>query len=353
MQWSPDSRLPHGCVSRRQLLGMVGAGAIGMLVPSGADAESGAGDVQTLTIRVSHEAPVNFINDVTLKKWASTIQRKSNGKITVQVFPAGQLFNDTDAMQTLVTSQGATLQMVSTSAFYVEPYSIAAGVLELPYEFASQGAFRTAFESPPGKSVLKRLSEGGLVAIGDIIDLGPLIIVSAKRPLRTLADMRGLKVRNLSGRITADAIRALGAGPVDISFPQLPLAMSQGTVDAAVATYLAWNAVLSDIAKYGVDPQMWKVGYLQLVQRDWWSSLTAPTRSLIASTLSEEIRSSWAVLDGMLAHAKQALAQKGRQAYTLTPSEESAWRHATDSVVTVWEPKIGRDIVQGFREMRA
>ncbi|TAM57572.1 TRAP transporter substrate-binding protein [bacterium] len=350
---TPHSNLSMGFVSRRRLLQWAGTGALSMALPKGAAAQSSGGAIETLTIRVSHEAPVNFINDLTLKKWADKIKEKSGGKITVQVFPAGQLFNDSDGMQTLVTSQGATLQMVSTSAFYVEPYCIAAGAFELPYEFASQNQFRGALDTAPGRLISKSLSENGLIAIGDVIDLGPLIVVSAKRPLRTLADMHGLKVRNLSGQITADAIHALGAGPVDISFPQLPLAMSQGTVDAAVATYLAWNAVLSDIAMYGVDPQMWKVGYLQLVQRDWWNALNAPTRSLISSTLSEEIRGSWAVLDAMLARAKHALAGKGREALTLSTNDIGAWKHATASVIEKWEPKIGREIVQGFRNGRA
>ena len=361
MNKSPDSDFQKGFVPRRHFLQWTGAGAVGLPALLGGyggsapalAAEPSAAGVQTLTIRVSYDAPVNFINDRTLKKWAETIKERSEGKITVQVYPAGQLFHDADAMQAMVTSRGASVQMVSTSAFYLEPYAIAAGVFELPYEFASAGQFENAFASSPGKLVSKRLADAGLIVIGDIIDLGPLIFVSAKKPLRTLSDLHGLKVRNLSGQITAETIAALGAGSVDIPFPQLPLALSQGTVDAAVATYLAWNAVLSDIANYAIDPQMWKVGYLQIVQRDWWNSLNVPTRSLISSSLSEAIKASWPVLNTMLTTAKQALASKGRQAVTLPASEQVAWKQATAGVVSKWEPKIGRDIVEGFRNAKA
>lgn len=358
MKKLPNTPFIQERLGRGRFLELAGAGAVG--IPAGLAAgtaayaaEPSAAGVETLTIRVSHEAPVNFINDRTLKGWADTIKERSEGKITVQVFPAGQLFNDTNGMQTLVTSKGSGVQMVSTSAFYLEPYAIAAGVFELPYEFASQVHFETALSSPTGRLVQKRLADGGLVAIGDIIDLGPLILLSAKQPLKSLADMRGLKVRNLSGQITAETIAALGAGSVDIPFPQLPLAMSQGTVDAAVATYLAWNAVLSDIANYGLDPQMWKVGYLQVVHRGWWNALNAPTRNMISSTLSEAIRNSWPILNTMLATAKTSLATKGRQAITLAPNEEVAWRQATAPVVAKWQPKIGKDIVQGFRKEKA
>ena len=146
MKTSPDDHSQDTLVPRRNFLQWTGAGAIALpsLLGAGSSAAFAAeptiGGLDTLTIRVSHDAPVNFINDATLKKWAETIKERSEGKITVQVYPSGQLFSDTNAMQALVTSRGGSVQMVSTSAFYLEPYAITAGVFELPYEFASQRA---------------------------------------------------------------------------------------------------------------------------------------------------------------------------------------------------------------------
>lgn len=348
-------------MNRRQFLVLSGLGLAALpgfelLEACGGTATPAAtkddGKIQTLSIRVSHEAPVNYINDTTLKKWAATVKSKSDGKITVEVFPAGQLYTDANAMQAMVTSRGQTVQMVSTSAFFLETYSPAVGVLELPYIFKSASEFQQAFQSTGGRLIKQKMAAKGVVVLGDIIDLGPLIIMNNKKPIQTAADMRGLKVRNLSGQVTADAIRALGASSVDIPFPQVALALSQGTVDAAVGTFLAWKALLSDVAKYGTDPGMWKVGYIQVVQGDWWKSLNSATSTLLATTLSDAVKETAPTLDAALATAKQVLVGKGREITVLPQSEQDVWKKLTAKVITDQTPTIGRDIVDAFTKGR-
>lgn len=302
----------------------------------------------TMTIKVSHEVPVGFPNDIALKKWANTVAQRSGGAITVQIFPSGQLFNDQNALATILTSRGQTVQMVSVTPFYLATYEPSVGVYMLPFAIQSAEGFRTSLSSRPGNEIRQRLAKKGLRVIGDIIDGGSLFVVNRLRPITQPSDLRGLKVRTLGGKIADATLEALGTSVVSLPAPSVALALGQGTIDGSVSTYPFWNAALSGVAKYGTDPGMLRTGWLQTVSEEWWNTLNEPTRTLLSTTLEQAIRTSWHQTEAALGIARDGLKAKGNQLTLVTGSQRQVWKAHVQPVYDKFAPEIGNAIVDGF-----
>ncbi|GAC1403264.1 MAG: C4-dicarboxylate TRAP transporter substrate-binding protein [Candidatus Velthaea sp.] len=337
----------NGTSTRKRFLAATAAGAFATPLLRRA---AGAADYKPLTIKVSHEAPVGFINDVILKRWAEVVKQRSNGAIGIEIYPSGQLFNDENALQTLITSRGQSVQMVSATPFYFVNYEPSVGVYLLPFTINSPEQFRRSLHSPAGRTIEGRLKAKGFHIVGDLMDLGSFLVVSSKRPISAPQDMKGMKIRTLGGKIVEATLAAFGASPITLAAPNVALALSQGTIDASISSYPFWSTALSGVAKYGVDPQMIRSGYINTFSESWWNEQPPATQALLEKTLSEAIRVSWPRTDGIIGVSQNNLKSKGDELIVLNDGQREAWKREAAPVLQQYEASVGKDIVNAFQK---
>ncbi|MEM7394446.1 MAG: TRAP transporter substrate-binding protein, partial [Verrucomicrobiota bacterium] len=147
--------------------------------------------------------------------------------IEVQIFPANQLGNDLEALESMrLNVVQMNLPDPAVLGNMVKEYNI----LSFPFIFADQTIANKVVDGPWGKELLKKLESIGYVGLG-FGDFGFRHITNSKRPVKTVEDLKGLKIRTMQNPVHLDVFRTLGANPTPMAFSEVFSSLQQGVID--------------------------------------------------------------------------------------------------------------------------
>jgi TRAP-type transport system periplasmic protein len=171
-------------------------------------------------------APGNPRHEAAMK-FAETVKARTNGRFEIQVAHSAQLGDDA-AMITALRSGTLDISANSQGAManVVQEYA----ALGLPFLFTDIQKAWQLLDGPIGDDLAKRTAAKGMVVLG-YWDNGIRHLSNGKRPIKTPADIKGLKIRTPPDSMTMDIMKALGADPQQIKFSELYVALQQGVVD--------------------------------------------------------------------------------------------------------------------------
>lgn len=273
-------------IGRRSALATIGAiGAVGF----GA-APHALGDTKSVLLRCSLETPPHHARNEFVRAYLAMVAKASNGRITTKLYESGSLFPDRNVPKALVQGQ---VEMGVPLTFMMSGIVHDANVFELPICYG-----RTAKEvselvtGPVGQEIARQFEHRLSVHIlGDWLPDGFQNYFSTKKPLHSYADLKGLTVRTAGGTLQFKRIAFLGAIPVEVPWPEVPLGMSQGTFDAlatvddsAVAAQL-WDAGL----RYGLEDRQELVQYVPIVSNIFWNKMAPDLQKMMVEIWSKHI----------------------------------------------------------------
>lgn len=157
----------------------------------------------------------------------------SNGRLKIQIFANAQLGNDRDMVEGM---QLGSIDMSSPSTGAMGAVVPAATFLDLPYIFDDHAHAYRVLDGAFADQIYKLFDGAGFHPLG-YWEIGFRNLTNNVRPVRTLADVRGLKLRTLPAQIHQRAWSLLGAQPVAIDFTELYNALSTGVVDGQENPY--------------------------------------------------------------------------------------------------------------------
>jgi tripartite ATP-independent transporter DctP family solute receptor len=177
--------------------------------------------------QLSHNAaPGNPKADGALR-FAELVAEKTDGRITIDVGGSAQFGDDTESL---------TNMRLGTLAFGVNSQGPTSGVipeyalLGLPFLFQSQEQAWEVMDGAVGEKLAELTEAQGLVLLG-LWDNGIRVTSNNVRPIKTPADMAGLKIRTPPSPMALDVFNALGANPGPLAFSELYIALQQGVFD--------------------------------------------------------------------------------------------------------------------------
>jgi tripartite ATP-independent transporter DctP family solute receptor len=183
---------------------------------------------QAQTLRFAHPVPESDVQHTMAMFFAEQVAARTNGAVTVQVFPQGQLGNDA-AMIDGARSGIIDIVLVGLNNFTgLVPQ---AGVFELPFMFPSRELAYAALDGEVGASISARFTEHGLTMLG-YPENGYRQMSNNRGPIRTPADMAGINMRTNNSLALNDMFAALGANPIQLPVAELYTALETGVVDA-------------------------------------------------------------------------------------------------------------------------
>jgi tripartite ATP-independent transporter DctP family solute receptor len=178
-------------------------------------------------LKLAHTMSVNDTMHEGTVKFAELVKQKTNGEITVDVFPASQLGNDKAIIQ------GARMGSVDISMtgnpFYTGTEA-ALNVLDLPYLFRDFDHVYKVLDGPIGEQIGTLLEKHGLKELG-FMEIGFRNLTNSKRQIRKPEDFQGIKVRVTPNPAHVQAFQLLGAVPTPMAFGEVYMALKTGTVD--------------------------------------------------------------------------------------------------------------------------
>jgi len=184
--------------------------------------------VQAQTLRFAHPVPESDVQHVMAVFFAEQVAARTNGAVTVQIFPQGQLGND-GAMIDGARSGIIDIVLVGLNNFTgLVPE---AGVFELPFMFPQSEMAYAALDGDVGTGISARFTEHGLTVLG-YPENGYRQMSNNRGPIRTPADLVGINMRTNNSRALNDMFAALGANPIQLPIAELYTALETGVVDA-------------------------------------------------------------------------------------------------------------------------
>lgn len=156
-----------------------------------------------------------------------TLTELSGGAFTGEQAPAGQLGGERDMIEGL---QIGSLDVVITSTGPLGNFVPEVYALDLPFLFRDYDHARAVLDGEIGQELLAKIDENNLVGLG-WSENGFRHVTNSQRPVRTPADLEGLKLRTMENRVHMEAFSEMGAAPTPMAFPELFAALQQGVVD--------------------------------------------------------------------------------------------------------------------------
>jgi C4-dicarboxylate-binding protein DctP len=177
------------------------------------------------TMKIGHASSVDSTRHKALLDFKKYVEDKSGGRIVVQIYPASQLGNEGDMIEAV---KMGTLEGFVGGVFDSQTPKL--NLILMPFFFNSQADLMKIAHSDIGAMIMKSAETYGLkmLAFGDG---GERNFTNNVRPIRTPADMKGLKIRTPPIESIIKCMEALGANPVSIPYGDTYMALKTGVAD--------------------------------------------------------------------------------------------------------------------------
>lgn len=276
-----------------------------------------------VTLRMAHcFGPKSFLGEAS-QGFANLAKSKSGGKITIQVFPAGQLFN-CQAMPEAVSAGTADLGLNMTT--YITQIIPEFGVWSLPALFKSDDH---AFAATQGKAatLLGELAAKKGVHVTSYWAYGGLQWY-ANKEIKLPSDMKGMKMR-VNTDVLARVMESMGGTGVFVEANEVYAAMQRGTIDG----YMNGKSTLVDrklyeVTKFGIDVNQGYVMAMVTYNKKVWEGLPEPVRRILLEASDETRRSIQSALAADEGGKLEKAIQLGLKFNRPKPEELKIWEEA-------------------------
>lgn len=197
-------------------------------------------------IRISHGQPADHPDDQAVKAFAQHIHENLGDKYQVLVYDNGLLGDSKNALE---LCQTGAIDFVVCSTSNLEAYNRLYGLFSVPYLFSNEAAYFDFMNSDVASKMYDSTIESGFKVV-TWFNAGQRSFYASK-PIKTPADLKGMKIRVQPSPLNIAMMEALGAGAVPMGFGEVYTALQQGTIDAAENNELALTTVKhGEVAKY-------------------------------------------------------------------------------------------------------
>ena len=185
-----------------------------------------------LVLKATDVHPLGYPTVEAVVRMGKKLEAATNGRISVQMYPSMQLGGEKEMIE---QAQVGALHIARISVGPMGPLVPELNVFNLPFVFRDAAHAEKVMDGPIGDEMLKKLSDhptAGLIGLC-WMNGGTRNVYNSKHPIKTVEDLKGLKIRMMGNPVFVDTMNSLGGNGVAMGFDQLVNAMQTGVVDGA------------------------------------------------------------------------------------------------------------------------
>jgi tripartite ATP-independent transporter DctP family solute receptor len=237
--------------------------------------------------------PANYPTVQAVVQMDKLMRQRSAGRYGITLLARDEHHTESDSVALL---RSGKLDMARVNISALDGNRMAAIVPSFPFLFRSTAHMRRVLDGPIGDEILASLEADGLVGLC-FYDAGPRSFYSATRPIRSAADLKGMKVRVQQSELWVALARALGAEPVTLRFELVSTALKDGTVEAADNNWPTYvSARHYNVAKYFSPTEHSMAPAVLLFSKVVWDRLSPEDQGLVRGAAKDSVvrlRSLW------------------------------------------------------------
>jgi len=214
-------------ISRRTMLSLLGAGALGGVLSACSNVSNVPRDAEQQMV-IAHTLPTTHVNHRSYEIFAEQIMEGTNGRIAARVFPNAVFGAD---RQLVEAAQMNNIHVTAPSSSPVGAFSAPMNIWDVPYLFTSREDAFEVLDGPLGQDVLRALDDVNLVGLS-YWENGFRNLTHNRDDLEMPHGLRGLKLRTQENALQIRAWSAIGANTTPMAFAEVYTGLQQGTIDA-------------------------------------------------------------------------------------------------------------------------
>jgi tripartite ATP-independent transporter DctP family solute receptor len=172
------------------------------------------------------------------------IAERSGGRHEIRVFHSRQLGEE---KETIEQTRAGAIDLNRTNVALIGTFVPAMNVLAMPFLFRSIEHMQKVLDGPIGNAILDSFEPFGFVGL-TFYDSGARSIYNSVRPIHSIADMKGLRIRVQQSELMSDMIKALGAEPIELPYGQVRTGLATKLIDGGENNWPSF--VTTDHYKY-------------------------------------------------------------------------------------------------------
>lgn len=276
----------------------------------------------------------------------SDLEKRSNGHFKVEIYDSSKYGNFDAVLQGL---QMGVLQMGSDAPNNFSVFNPKQMLFDMPWIIPDYESSDLITDGPLGQELAQSLQKNNVTGLG-YIEIGFRNIFSSK-PVRTLEDAKGLKIRATASKAHIGILKALGMNPTPVAWGEVYTALQQKTVDAVdIDLNLGFFNKFHEEAKYVTMTNSFYSPHLVLVSNFFWNKLNDQEKTWIKESFAvmqkferETIRKNEAMI-------KEEIKKAGGEIIELTPEERQRWVEATKNIYDEFSYAVPANVIQEIKD---
>lgn len=198
-------------------------------------------------VRISACNSLTHPQTIGLNVMKQYVEAKTNGNVKIQIFPNSQLGSEEESLSQVQTG---SLEMATASIGPLTTFEKKFFVLDIPFLFNTYEEAWMVMDSKIGRGLLDALEAKGFKGLS-FMENGFRHVTSSVKPIKTVADFKGLKIRTMQAPMHMANFKALGANPTPVPWSELYLSMQQKVVDGEENPIAnMWDLNMYEVQKY-------------------------------------------------------------------------------------------------------
>ena len=299
-----------------------------------------------IVIKFSHVVAPDTPKGKGAEKFKELAEARLKGKVKIEVYPNSQLYKDGEEMEAL--SLGS-VQMLAPSLAKFGPLGVREfEVFDLPFMFDNFDELHKVTGGPAGMALFKKLEPKGIVGLA-YWDNG-FKVLSANKPLKLPADIKGQKLRIQSSKVLEAQMRAVGGIPQTMAFSEVYQALQTGVVDGTEnPPSNMFTQKMHEVQKHAIVTDHGYLGYAVIANKKFWDGLPADVRKELEAAMAEATKYANSIAKQENDQSLDKIKASGKtNVHVPTAEERAAWKKAMIAVHKDMESRIGKDTIQAF-----
>jgi tripartite ATP-independent transporter DctP family solute receptor len=298
---------------------------------------------QKIVLKASDVHPAGYPTVVAVEDIGKKLDKATNGRLSVAMYPAMQLGGEKEAIE---QAQVGAIAFARVSVGALGPVVDDLNVFNLPYVFRNTEHMQHVIDGPIGQDLLDKVTNSGKGLVGLAwMDAGARNFYSTKKPIKTMADLKGMKVRVMGNPMFVDMANSMGGNGIAMGYDQVFTALQTGVVDGAENNppSFVFDNHYQAAKFYTVDEHL-IVPEMVVFSKKIWDGLSKDEQALLVKFSKEaqqEERKLWA------AYEKQAMDKAkaaGIEIIQVSDAEKKVFQAAVKPVWDKYGPKYAETV---------
>jgi tripartite ATP-independent transporter DctP family solute receptor len=278
-------------MKRRNVLSLFGALAAAATLGSG-----GALAQQKMVLKATDVHPLGYPTVEAVVRMGKKLEEATKGRLSIQMYPSMQLGGEKEMTE---QAQVGALAMARISVGPIGTLVPDLNVFNLPFVFRDTQHMEKVIDGEIGQELLKKVSDHPTLNLIGLnwMNAGTRNVYNSKKPIKTIDDLKGLKIRMMGNPLFVDTMNALGGNGVAMGFDQLINALQTGVVDGAENNYPSYSSGQHyRYAKHYSETGHLMIPEILVFSKRVWNTLSKEDQDLImklAKEAQQEQRKLW------------------------------------------------------------